>query len=496
MAIRVRFAPSPTGFLHIGGARTALYNYLFARHNNGKFILRIEDTDEVRSTEESVLAILQGMKWLGLDWDEGPVLNKDGRIDLIGDYGPYLQSKRIGMYQKYIDKLVTEGKAYKCFCTTDELVKKRELANKEKRPPKYDNTCRNLTEEQIKNFEKQGKKSVIRFKNSGEGQTVFDDVIKGRIVFENNLLDDFVIVKSSGVPIYNFAVVLDDYLMKISHVIRGDDHISNTPRQIMLYKALGFELPQFAHIPMILGSDGARLSKRHGATSVLAYKDMGYLPEALVNYLALLGWATSDSQQLFKFDELIKKFDLKDCNSSAAIFDDKKLIWMNGEYIREKSLDEFTKIALPILQNANLVKNDINKEELENLKKILILEQEKVKLLTDLPELFGFILKDKIEYNEIDIEKFFKKDPEKTKNILENIKVEMAKLNDFTTENLESLFREYAEKNNLKTGQVFHPVRLATSGKMKGPSLFHYLEILGRKKAIERIDYSLTNFFK
>ncbi len=496
MTVRVRFAPSPTGFLHIGGARTALYNYLFARKNNGEFILRIEDTDEARSTEESVLAILHGMKWLGLDWDEGPVLNANGTMGLIGEYGPYFQTERISMYQKYIQQLLDEGKAYKCYCSVEELAEKRELANKEKRPPKYDNKCRNLTKDEIAEYERQGRKPVIRFKNSGEGQTIFQDIIKGEIVFENSLLDDFVIVKSSGIPIYNFAVVLDDALMKITHVIRGDDHISNTPRQIMIYKALGFELPQFAHIPMILGGDGARLSKRHGATSVLAYKDMGYLPEALVNYLALLGWSTSDSQQLFEFQELIQKFDLYRCNSSASIFDEKKLVWMNGEYIRAKSLDEFTKMAIPYLQKDNLFKENFNDEDFENLKKIIALEHEKVKYLTDIPMLYDFMLKDEFIYDEKDVEKVFKKDAEKTKNILEGMKKELEMTGSFSAENLENIFRNYAEKNDLKTGAIFHPVRVATSGRTKGPSLFHYLEILGKEKVLNRIDFALAEFLK
>lgn len=495
MSIRVRFAPSPTGYLHIGGARTALYNYLFARHNNGKFILRIEDTDEVRSTSESVNAILEGMKFLGLDYDEGPIINKNGEIEELGNFGPYFQTKRIHLYQDFIDKLLKEGKAYKCYCSVEELAKKRELANLEKRPPKYDNHCRHLTHDQILNYEKEGRKPVIRFFNDGVGETKFNDIIKGEVSFENSLLDDFVIVKSSGIPIYNFAVVLDDALMEISHVVRGDDHVSNTPRQIMLYKALGLKIPEFAHIPMILGSDGARLSKRHGATSVLAYKDMGYLPEALVNYLALLGWSTSDSQQLFKFTELIEKFDLYRCNSSASIFDNKKLDWMNGEYIRAKSIDEFFDLAVKELEKANIITMNKALEKKDEIKKILSLEQEKVKHLTEIPSLYDFMFLDEISYNEKDVEKIFKKDLEKTKKILIEINDEMKNLENFTAENIENLFREYAERNNIKTSQIFHPVRLATSGRSKGPSLFHYMEILGKEKIINRINKTLEMFF-
>ena len=492
MSVRVRFAPSPTGFLHIGGARTALYNYLFAKHNNGQFILRIEDTDEVRSNDESVLAILHGMKWLGLDWDEGPIINADGTMGLKGDFGPYFQLQRLETYKPYIQKLLDEGKAYKCFCSAEELAEKRKQAELEKRPPKYDNKCRNLTQAEIADYENQGIKPVIRFKNSGSGQTKVMDLIKGEISFENSLLDDFVIVKSSGVPIYNFAVVLDDALMKITHVIRGDDHISNTPRQIMLYKALDFELPIFAHIPMILGSDGTRLSKRHGATSVLAYRDMGYLPEALVNYLSLLGWATADSQQLFKTGELIEKFELNDCSSSASIFDDKKLLWMNGEYIRAKSPDEFAEIALPILKAANLIKSELSADDKIYLQKMLALEQDKVKLLTEIPTLFDFMLVEKIEYNPADVEKVLKKDG--AKKILEDMLKNIEALEVFSAENLENLCREYAEKEGLKTGQIFHPVRVATSGRTKGPSLFHYMEVLGKAKVMDRMRFALQEY--
>ncbi len=495
MGIRVRFAPSPTGYLHIGGARTALYNYLFARHNNGKFILRIEDTDEVRSTKESVDAILKGMKFLGLDYDEGPFINKKGEIEEKGNFGPYFQTQRIFLYKDFVDKLLKEGKAYKCYCTVEELAKKRELSNLEKRPPKYDNHCRHLTHDQILNYEKEGRKPVIRFFNDGLGETKFNDIIKGEISFNNSLLDDFVIVKSSGIPIYNFAVVLDDALMEISHVIRGDDHVSNTPRQIMLYKAMGLKIPEFAHIPMILGGDGARLSKRHGATSVLAYKDMGYLSEALVNYLSLLGWSTSDSQQIFKFNELIEKFDLYRCNSSAAIFDNKKLDWMNGEYIRSKTKDEFFELAVIELEKSGLITREKAIEKKAELEKILSLEHEKVKHLTEIPELYDFMLLDEINYNEKDAEKVFKKDPVNTKKILVEINEEMKKIGNFSAENIEKLFREYSEKNNIKTSLIFHPVRVATSGRAKGPSLFHYMEILGKEKVMSRINKTLSKYF-
>jgi nondiscriminating glutamyl-tRNA synthetase len=483
MTVRVRFAPSPTGYLHIGGARTALYNWLFAKHNKGTFVLRIEDTDEVRSTSESVDGILEGMKWLGLDWDEGPNYDLSSSK---GDYGPYFQMQRKELYTEYAQKLLSMGKAYLCYCSQEELAERREEAKKNGIAPKYDGRCRNLTEEQKKKYEAEGRKPVIRFKNDFEGQTKFNDIVKGEVVFENSLLDDFVIVKSSGIPVYNFAVTIDDYLMKITHVIRGDDHISNTPRQIMIYKSFEWELPKFAHIPMILGQDGSRLSKRHGATSVTAYRDDGYLPEALINYLSLLGWATEDSQQLFTQEDLIQKFTLERCSSSASIFDLQKLIWMNGEYIRKKSIDEFFEIEKPILLKAGLIKENLSKEEEVFVKKVLALEQEKTKLTIDVPKLVDFMLKDDFVYDSKAIEKVLSKS--NAKQILSDMEERIENLKDFTSDNLEKLTRDYALEKNIKTGEIFHPVRVATSGRTTGPSLFHYLEVLGKVRVINRIE--------
>ncbi|MFY9204018.1 MAG: glutamate--tRNA ligase, partial [Limnochordia bacterium] len=338
--VRVRFAPSPTGYLHVGGARTALFNYLYAKHHHGVFVLRIEDTDLARSTEASTRAILDSMAYLGLDWDEGP--------EKGGDYGPYFQSQRLELYKEYAEKLLSMGRAYECYCTPEELDQIRQEAAAQGRDPKYDGRCRNLTDTQRREFVRQGRKPVIRFKADFEGTTLVDDLIRGQVIFDNNQLDDFVIIKSDGMPTYNFAVVIDDALMRITHVIRGEDHLSNTPKQIQIYQALGFAVPQFAHIPMILGPDRTRLSKRHGATSVGQFQEEGYLAEAMVNYLALLGWAYDDSQTIFSKTELIEKFSLSKVSKNPAVFDLAKLQWMNGVYIRELSLDELYQRTLPL----------------------------------------------------------------------------------------------------------------------------------------------------
>jgi nondiscriminating glutamyl-tRNA synthetase len=487
VTVRVRFAPSPTGYLHLGGARTALYNWLFARHMKGTFVLRIEDTDEARSTDESVGAILESMKWLGLDWDEGPGREKP-------EFAPYFQMKanEQGVYKKYADKLVAEGKAYKCFCTPEEVEEMRKTAQSAKKVPKYDGRCRSLTAEQVKQKESQGLKPVIRLKVPEDGKTVFDDIIRGHVEFENHMLDDFIIVKNSGVPTYNFAVVVDDVRMKITHIIRGDDHLSNTPKQIHLYNALGWQVPVFAHISMILGSDGSRLSKRHGHTSVLEYKTEGYLPAAMINYLALLGWSTEDSQQVFELNELVEKFSLERCSKSPAVFDPKKLEWMNGEYIRktggEKLPDVFFKWA-----GETGMAGQMKGWDKALLSKILTMEFEKVKLLKDVPGLVDFFFVDNVEYNPEAVQKTLKTDT--AQKVLAGALLKLTTQEDFSASALEILARDTAAEHGLKAGQVFHPMRVALSGRTTGPSLFHMMEIMGKDEVIRRIKICLEKFF-
>lgn len=502
MSIRVRFAPSPTGYLHLGGARTALFNWLFAKRKGGTFILRIEDTDKVRSTDEAVLAIIRGLEWLGMNWDEGPKITIDQHkvvVEEVGKHKPYFQMKRLELYRKYAEKLIEDGKAYRCYCLPEELEEMRKKAIQEKRPPKYDGRCRNLTAEDEKIYKEKGRKPVVRFKTPQEGVTEFEDIVRGKVSFQNNLLDDFVMLKSSGSPIYNFAVVVDDHEMEISHVIRGDDHISNTPRQILLYEALGWKKPQFAHVPMILGSDGSRLSKRHGATSLEYYENEGYLPEAMVNYLALLGWATEDSQQIFDIEELKEKFSLERCAKSAAIFDLQKLLWMNGEYIRKMKPDELTTEALPFIIKENLVQGDTDEEVkqwVENvLTKAISLEQEKIKLLKDIPYLISYMLKKDLEnedYEDEAKEKALKVSG--VKQVLSDCRDRLVKLEDFSEEKIEKEVRSYAKESGKKTGEVFHPIRVAVSGRTRGPGLFALLSFLGKERVLKRIEYTIKNF--
>jgi nondiscriminating glutamyl-tRNA synthetase len=488
LSIRVRFAPSPTGYLHIGGARTALFNWLYARHHGGTFILRIEDTDEVRSTADSVNGILESMRWLGLDWDEGPVFESGATSVLpeksLGNKGPYFQMERLKFYQDACNQLLANGMAYPCYCTPEEVEKMRQMAMLAKRPPKYDGTCRRLDEAGRKEKEAEGRSKSIRFKTPTEGTTDFVDQVRGPMHFENALLEDFVLLKTSGVPTYNFACVVDDHAMEISHVIRGDDHLSNTPRQILVYKALGWKPPEFGHLAMILGSDGSRLSKRHGATSVMEYKEAGYLPGALLNYLALLGWGTEDSQQLFTQQEMIEKFSLERCSKSPAAFDPNKLLWMNGEYVRKMPVSRLAELAREFFPAAGLDKIDGKAFEAA-----IALEHEKVKLLADVPKLIDFLIFDEYEYRQEAVDKVLKA-PGATE-ILEDMAKRLDALNPFNVAGIEAAARACAKDRNVKAGAVFHPLRVAVSGRTEGPSLFHMIEYLGKIRCQQRIQKTL-----
>src|SRR3989339_130564 len=473
--IRVRFAPSPTGALHIGGARTALFNWLFARHHGGKFILRIEDTDRERSTQESNQAIFRGLDWLGIDWDEGP---NNG-----GPFGPYFQTERLAIYHDYAQKLIAAGQAYHCFCTPEELAVKRAAAEARKEPPRYDNSCRRLAPEEVQQRLARGDKHVIRFMLPAAGESIVEDLIRGRVVFKNEVLDDFVLVKSDGFPTYNFACVLDDHLMEISHVIRGDDHLSNTPRQVLLYQAFGWELPRFAHIPMILGKDRARLSKRHGATSVIAYNDIGYLPDAMINYIAKLGWGHGD-QELFSRQELIESFSLEGVTKNPAIFDLDKLNWLNGQYIRNILPERLVDLCEP------LVVAKYGRQDFTYLSRVIRLFQDRLVLIPDIVNLCGYFFEKVTAYDPQGAEKYFKKD--NAKAILSALGQRLGQLDPFVKEHIEAVFKELAKEMNLKLGEVIHPCRLAISGRTETPPMYDVVELLGKEQVSARIQSALA----
>jgi glutamyl-tRNA synthetase len=469
--IKVRFAPSPTGHLHIGGARTALFNWLFARSQGGKFVLRIEDTDRSRSTDEYIESIMDGMKWLGLDWDEGP----------------YRQTDRFDIYKDYIDKLLAEGKTYRCYCTPEELEERRKAALAKGQSPKYDGRCRDLKEPP------EGKPFSVRFRMPQVGSIVVEDMIKGNITFENSQLDDLIIMRSDGTPTYNLVVVVDDVDMDITHVIRGDDHLNNTPKQIHICRALGHETPRFGHLPMILGSDKTRLSKRHGATSVIAYRDEGYLPDALVNYLVRLGWSHGD-QEVFTHDELIKYFSFENVGKSAAVFNPEKLLWLNAEYIKTTPPDGLANMVMPFLLKQEIVKEGSEPDRAYLAKAVSTLV-ERARTLAELAEKLRFYLADDedIEYDPKAMKKFLN---EKTKPYLEDLHPGLSSLEDFTHDKLEAAFNSVMQKHEVKLGKVAQPVRVALTGGTESPGIFEVIEVLGKERTIKRLKKAIESIGK
>ncbi len=456
--IRTRFAPSPTGYLHIGGARTALFSWLYARNKGGKFILRVEDTDAQRSTEASTEQILEAMEWLGLDWDEGP----------------FYQSQRLDLYRSYVQELIDKGHAYWCECTSEELEARRKHAMDTGTKPKYDGTCKN------KGLGP-GPGRVVRFAMPATGITAFDDMIKGRISVDNSELDDLVLLRSDGMPTYNFTVVIDDATMNITHIIRGDDHVNNTPRQIKIYEALGFKLPYFAHVPMILGSDKTRLSKRHGATSVTAYEEMGYLPEALVNYLVRLSWSHGD-QEIFTRDELIELFDITDVGKAAAVFNPEKLLWLNHHYIKTGD-----PARLAGLLPGFLKKKDYPLADSDYLEKVVIDVRERTKTLADMVD-FGDFYFAEIDPSEELKEKFFT--PELSavfRSLIERL--DSVNLGDHaqTEETLKNLLDYF----DIKFKVLAQPMRVALTGKTVSPGIFEIMATLGKDRVISRLNKAL-----
>ncbi len=474
MSVRVRFAPSPTGFLHVGGARTALYNYLFARASDGAFVLRIEDTDAARSTDESLRAILDSLRWLGLEWDEGP--------EVGGAHGPYFQSERRERYQRHAATLVAGGRAYPCYCTQAELEAAREAKSGEGGSPGYDGRCRSLDAAARARLEAEGRRAAVRFAMPPTGETAWDDVVRGRVSFRNDVLGDFVLLRSDGLPTYNFACVVDDHEMEISHVIRGDDHISNTPRQIALYEALGWTPPRFAHVSMILGSDGSRLSKRHGATSVEAYRELGYIPAGMVNFLALLGWSWDDKTELFTLGELERLFSLERVSRNPAIFNLEKLEWLNAQHLKRLPEAERTALAIDFLAARG---HDLGQHSLEWWTAFVRALGERVKTLADLEKYGAFALEDEPAT-----------DPEAWADLLARPAVEerlerladrLASDEEFSLASLERLTRGLAVELAIKPAELMSAARVALTGRKIAPGLFDVMWLLGRERSAARL---------
>ncbi len=482
--VRVRFAPSPTGELHIGGARTALFNWLFAKREKGTFVLRIDDTDRDRSSREHLHSIYQSLKWLGLDWDEGP--------ERPGPFGPYIQSERLSFYQEAAQKLLRDGKAYHCFCPAEELAAQKEAQREKGQAPRYAGTCRNFPPAGLEE-NMTCRSHVIRLLTPQEGETVVEDLIRGWVTFDNSNLDDMIIIKSDGLPTYNFASVIDDSLMNITHVIRAEEHLSNTPRQQFIAGQLGYSLPQYAHVPMILAPDHSKLSKRHGATSVQDYKKMGLVPTALLNYLALLGWSPGEDREIVPLEEMIQLFTLERISKNPAIYDLQKLTWMNGHYLRSMELQDLLREALPFFQDAGLLSAEPSPEELSYLQAVLGLVRERVKVLGEVVEIADYFYNEDYAFDPAGVKKLFRKKEEAGK-ILEKAAEALQQLEVFDAESITNALARVASELEISRGKVNPLLRLALTGRTGGPELVDIILLLGQERSLLRMQRTRAMF--
>ena len=473
--IRVRFAPSPTGYLHVGGARTALFNWLFARRHGGTFVLRIEDTDAERSSWDTVSGIVDGLRWLGLDWDEGP--------DIGGPHAPYFQSQRLERYQTMAARLVADGHAYYCYCTPEELQRKRDAAGG---TWTYDRTCRNLFREERSRLEASGTPRAVRF-NVPDGETVFDDLVHGRIAFDNSNIEDFVALRSDGLPTYHLTVVVDDIDMAITHVVRGDDHISNTPKQVLLYDAFGKEKPRFAHVPLILGPDKKRLSKRHGATSVTEYQRQGYLSEAMVNFLALLGWSPGNDRELFTRPELVDAFTLEGISGGNAVFNPEKLDWFNQQHIAMLPADELARRLEPILREAGVWRDTFETTERSWLMRVIELYKPRLRKLSQFVDDAALFIREDVDYDTAAVEKHLSGMGPHLTALRERLET----VEPFDGTHIEQALRAVASDRGIKAAALIHATRVAVTGRAVSPGLFEVVELLGRKKTVVRLSRAM-----
>lgn len=476
--LRVRFAPSPTGPFHIGGARSALFNWLLARKAGGKLILRIEDTDLERSTKESEENIKASLRWLGIEWDEG--------IDADGEYGPYRQTERLDIYRQYTEKLLAGGQAYHCYCSEEELDTERQAQMNKGENPHYTGRCRNLSQADRERFIAEGRKPTVRFRVPDNQQIVFKDMVRDTVSFESNGVGDFVIVKSDGIPVYNYAVVLDDALMKITHVIRAEEHLSNTPRQILLYQALNLPLPQFGHISLILGKDRSKMSKRHGATSVEQYKNLGYLPEGLVNFLALLGWAPPGEQEIFSPAELIEQFSMDRVAKNPAVFDIDKLNHINAHYIKQASPELVTELALPHLKAAGYIGEELNAGQREWLVKVVAELQGYISYAAQIIEHIDVFFNDAIDFESEEAHDIMK--DADIPRVMEAFKNRLTALETVEPAAVQAILKGITKELKLGGKKVYMPVRIAITGKMHGPELINLIPLIGRERTLARMD--------
>ena len=482
--VRVRFAPSPTGPFHIGGARSALFNWLVARKNGGKFVLRIEDTDLDRSTKESEENIKEALRWLGLDWDEG--------ADIGGPHAPYRQTERLDIYRRYTDQLLKNGQAYHCFCTEEELEKDRQRMLAEGKTPCYQGRCRNLSEADSGRLLAEGRKFTIRLRVPENQQIIFKDLVRDTVSFESNGVGDFVIVKSDGFPVYNYAVVVDDAEMKITHVIRAEEHLSNTPRQVLLYQALGLPVPQFGHISLILGKDRSKMSKRHGATSVEQYRKLGYLPEALVNFLALLGWAPAGEQEIFSLDELIENFSLDRVAKNPAVFDIDKLNWINAHYLKQLTPPQLAELVLPHIEAAGYIDGSWDDAAKHKFIEFLAIIQEQLSYAAQAVEHVDVYFNDEVEFENEEARQVLLDDD--IPQVMQSFEDKLAALEELSAGAVQSVLKGITKELKVGGKKVYMPVRVAITGKMHGPDLGRFITIIGKERALARLKSTLAKF--
>lgn len=480
--LKVRFAPSPTGPFHIGGARSALFNWLVARHADGTFLVRIEDTDLKRSTKESEENIKDSLKWLGMNWDEG--------IDVGGPHGPYRQTERLDLYKKEVQRLLDEGKAYYCYCSAEELEKSRKAQLDAGKTPIYDEHCRHLTEEEKAKYEAEGRKPVVRLKVRKDGVFAFDDMVRGHVEFQAAGVGDFIIMKSDGIPVYNFAVVIDDAFMEVTHVIRAEEHLSNTPRQLAIYEALGYKPPKFGHISLILGEDHKKMSKRHGATSVTEYRNMGYLPEAVVNYLALLGWTPKGEQEIFTEEELIKQFSMKRVSSNDAVFDINKLNWINFQYMKKLDADQLYDLIFPFLVKAGYVEESVTEEKKDWLKKVIWFMKDHIYFAGQAAEELKFFFEDMPALTDEAILSIMK--AETSGKLLKAFIEDLKALETFDQAEIKKCFNACMKAQGIKGKAAYEPTRIALTGVTQGPGMFEMMELFGREKTMDRLEAALA----
>lgn len=488
--VRVRFAPSPTGYVHIGSLRTALYDYLFAKNKGGKYILRIEDTDRTRYVEDAVENLVESLLWAGIKHDEG-VFIENGKLVQKGEYGPYIQSERLDIYKKYVNELIEKGHAYYCFCSKERIDKVREEQKDKGLTPRYDGHCRSIDIEEAKKRIENGEEYTVRLKLPENFDIKFDDVIRGEITINTNDLDDQVLMKSDGFPTYHFAVVVDDHLMKITHVIRGEEWLSSTPKHVYLFEAFGWEQPTYVHLPTVLNKDKKKLSKRHGDVAVGDFRKKGYLPEALVNYVALIGWSPENNQEIFSMDELVEQFSLERVSKTGGVFDKEKLNWINGQYIRNSSVERITELAIPHLIEAGYITEDDIENRYEWIKTLVSLLKDRISYVAEITDKAEFFFDNEIKLEDEEAKEVL--EGEQVPELLNALKEELQAINEIDEEFAASIFKTIRKKTGIKGKNLFMPIRAAITGQLHGPDLDKILIVLGKQNVLKRIEYVEKN---